>query len=60
METKAEEAGEARKDEGTDRSSDMRPRFAEQIKQFWQKSMKKNADNSRPVRKKQGLPDMTQ
>jgi hypothetical protein len=60
METKTEEAGETGKDEGTDRASDMRGRFAEQIKRFWRESMKKNDDNSRPVQKKQGPPDMTQ
>jgi hypothetical protein len=60
METKTEQAGESRKDKGTDRASDMRSRFAEQIKRFWRKSMEKNAGNSPPIQKKQGPPPVTQ
>jgi len=60
METKKEQAGETRKDEGTDRASDISCRFAEQIKRFWRKSMKKNDDNSRPVQRKHSPPDNSQ
>jgi hypothetical protein len=60
MEKKTEQAGESRKDKGTDRASDMRWRFAEQIKRFWQQSMKKNDAGPRPVQRKQGPPNKSQ
>jgi len=53
-------AGEVKKHEATDRSSNMRWRFAEQIKRFWRESMKKNKGDLPRVGRKQDPPAMTE